>query len=226
MLVPAFKLKGTSTIAFNDVPKSHTTYSEINTLVANGITSGTTKTTFSPDTNVTRVQMAVFIKRVLDLKKTDTVVQPKPPVTPPFGSKLPPVPVVSAENQAIKKEILVLLNKERAKVKAPALKPHTAIDGLALIKAKDLVDYNYFAHDSPRLGDYSDMLDNSGLKNRGSAENLTAGYPTAEMAVKAWMDSPGHKSNILTKEYTHVGISTYSGGEYGIYHVTIFMTQP
>jgi uncharacterized protein YkwD len=226
MLVPAFKLKGTSTVGFKDVPKSHAAYSQINTLVANKITTGTTKTTFSPNSNVTRVQMVVFIKRVLDLKKKETVVAPKPPVTPPVGSKLPPVPVVSAENQAIMKEILVLLNKERAKVKLPALKAHATIDGLALIKGKDLVDYNYFAHESPRLGDYSDMLDKAGIKNRGSAENLTAGYPTAEMAVKAWMDSPGHKSNILTREYTHVGVGTYSGGEYGIYHVTIFMTQP
>ncbi|MDX1699069.1 MAG: S-layer homology domain-containing protein [Melioribacteraceae bacterium] len=226
MLVPAFKLKGASTIGFTDVPKTHEAYTQISTLVAENITTGTSKTTFSPNANVTRVQMAVFIKRVLDLNEKEVIVKPIPPVTPPVVSDLPPVPVVSAENQAIMKEILVLLNKERAKVNAPPLKVHSGVQGLALIKAKDLADYNYFAHVSPRYGDYGDMLDKVGIKNRGAAENLTAGYSTAEMAVQAWMDSPGHKSNLLTREYTHVGVGSYSGGEYGIYHVTIFITQP
>lgn len=215
MLVLAFELNGTSakTQKFSDVSRSNSFYSYIDALVANGITEGTAETKFGTYDAITRVQMAVFIKRILDLDEA------------PPSSGLPSVPDVPAANEKIMDEIVVLINKERAKVGAPALKVHEGVEDIALIKSKDMVDNNYFAHESPTLGLYSDLLRKAGISYRAAGENLVAGYTTAESAVNAWMNSPGHKQNLLNPIYTHTGVGTYTGGPYRMYHTQIFITQ-
>lgn len=215
MLALAFELKGTSnkTNNFKDVSVNNSFYPFINALVANGVTEGTAIDRFGTYDNVTRVQMAVFIKKILDLNEA------------PPANGLPAVPTVPAANEKIMDEIVVLINKERAKVGAPALKVHEGVEDIALIKSKDMVDNNYFAHESPTLGLYSDLLKKAGISYRAAGENLVAGYTTAESAVNAWMNSPGHKENLLNPVYTHTGVGTYTGGAYRMYHTQIFITQ-
>lgn len=214
MLALAFELKGTSnkTKNFRDVTSSNSFYPFIDALVANGITQGTAANRYGTYDKVTRVQMAVFIQKILDLNEA------------PPASGLPAIPNVPAANEKIMDEIIVLINKERAKVGAPALKVHEGVEDIALIKSKDMVDNNYFAHESPTLGLYSDLLKKAGISYRAAGENLVAGYTTAESAVNAWMNSPGHKQNLLNPVYTHTGVGTYTGGAYRMYHTQIFIT--
>lgn len=211
ILVKAFELKGSSSKvkSFKDVPVTNSFYSYIDTLVINNITVGTSSSTFSPYQNVTRAQMAVFIHRILESKK-------------PGSSKTPPA--VSGET-AFMAEVLVLVNKERAKAGVPALKSHNGVQDLAIIKSKDMADNNYFEHKSPKLGMYSDQLKRSGISYSRAGENIAAGQQTPEAVMKSWMNSPGHRSNILSGDYTHVGIGTYKGGSYGYYHTQIFIKQ-
>lgn len=215
MLALAFDLKGSSnqTKNFKDVAIGHSFYPYIDALVANGITQGTTNDRFGTYDDVTRVQMAVFIKKILELNEA------------PPANGLPAIPSVPAANEKIMDEIVVLINKERAKVGAPSLKVDEGVEDIALIKSKDMVDNNYFAHESPTLGLYSDLLKKAGISYRAAGENLVAGYTTAESAVDAWMNSPGHKKNLLNPVYTHTGVGTYTGGAYRMYHTQIFIAK-
>ncbi|MFD1861928.1 S-layer homology domain-containing protein [Planococcus chinensis] len=202
ILVIAFELKGTSSKiqAFKDVATANSFYSYIDTLVTNGITSGTTPSTFSPYQNVTRAQIAAFIHRIL-------------------------MPEKPAGEAAFMSEVLVLVNKERAKAGVPALKSHAGVQSLAIAKSKDMAANNYFDHRSPTLGMYSDQLKRAGISYSSAGENIAAGQRTPEAVMQSWMSSPGHRSNILSSGYTHIGIGTYKGGSYGYYHTQIFIKQ-
>ncbi|WP_372869239.1 S-layer homology domain-containing protein [Planomicrobium okeanokoites] len=203
ILVEAFDLKGSGSgvKAFTDVSASQWYYSYVDTLVHNGITTGTTDTTFSPNQNVSRVQMAVFIYRNLNAEGV------------PIGET------------AMMSEVLNLVNQERAKVGAPALKSHKGLQDAALLKSKDMADNNYFSHQSPTYGSPFDLLRARGISYTAAGENIAAGQRSAEAVMSSWMNSPGHKANILNKDYTHLGVGIYKGGSYGIYHTQLFIRQ-
>lgn len=197
---------GSGIRAFTDVNASKWYYSYVNTLVHNGITTGTTKTTFSPYQNVDRVQMAVFIYRSLGEKP---------------GSPTPPAAPVGDTTMAA--EVLKLVNQERAKVGAPALKLHQGLTDAAVIKSKDMADNNYFSHQSPTYGSPFDLLRSRGISYTAAGENIAAGQSSAASVMNSWMNSPGHKANILSTNFTHIGIGIYKGGSYGIYHTQLFI---
>lgn len=210
ILVEAFKLKGTGqgVKSFQDVKTSHWFYSYVDTLVHNGITTGTSKTAFSPSRDVTRVQMAVFIHRSLD-----------------GGNSGTPAPGIPAGEQAMMAEVLTLVNQERAKANLPALKAHKGLQNAALLKSKDMIDHNYFAHQSPTYGSPFDLLKLRGINYRAAGENIAAGQSSASAVMTAWMDSPGHRANILNKDFTHLGVGIVKGGSYRIYHTQLFIRQ-
>lgn len=153
--------------------------------------------------------MAVFIHRILEKEN-------------PSDSQTSPA---AAGETAFMAEVLILVNKERALAGVPALKLHKGVQDLAVAKSKDMADNNYFDHKSPTLGMYNNQLDRSGISYRSAGENIAAGQGTPAAVMKSWMDSPGHRSNILNSDYTHIGIGTYKGGSYGYYHTQIFITQ-
>lgn len=208
ILVEAFNLKGSGAgvKAFTDVSASHWFYSYVDTLVHNEITTGTTKSTFSPHQNVERVQMAVFIHRSLEALN-------------------PAAPGVPSGESAMMAEVLNLVNQERAKVGAPALKLHKGLQDAALLKSKDMADNNYFSHQSPTYGSPFDLIKSRGIAYTAAGENIAAGQRSAESVMTAWMNSPGHKANILNANYTHLGVGIYKGGSYGIYHTQLFIRQ-
>lgn len=197
ILVEAFDLEGTTPKTFKDVPKTHWAYSSIRTLVATGITSGTTSTTFSPNEYVTRAQMAVFVKRTLDYQTVSEV-----------------LPIAN--------EMLKLVNAERAKVKVPPLKLNLEVTKVAQIKAQDMYDNDYFAHKSPTYGSAFEMLKYFGVDFDNAAENLATGQSSAQEVVLDWMNSPGHRSNILDSYGTEIGIGVVQG-ERGRFWVQMFI---
>jgi uncharacterized protein YkwD len=107
----------------------------------------------------------------------------------------------------MKAEIVRLTNEERAKAGLPALEVLPELMDCAQAKADDMVDTGYVQHYSPRYGKSSEMI-RSFVPNAGTvAENTTFGLASIPYeAVGFWMDSEGHRENIMNSKITHIGI--------------------
>ncbi len=69
-----------------------------------------------------------------------------------------------------------------------------------------MIDKNYFSHQSPTYGSPFSMMENFGLKFSAAGENIAMGQSTPQEVVSSWMNSPGHRSNILSSVYTEIGV--------------------
>ena len=120
------------------------------------------------------------------------------------------------------KEVLELVNKERAKVGLRALTLSQELTNVATLKAKDMAENGYFDHTSPTYGSPFEMMRQFGVQYRSAGENIAAGQSTAQEVMDAWMNSSGHRANILNSDYEQIGIGYYTGGRYDFYWVQMF----
>ena len=93
---------------------------------------------------------------------------------------------------------------------------------VAKIKAKDLAYNNYFSHNSPTYGSPFDMMKSFGITYKAAGENI-AGNSTLKGAVTAWMNSQGHRENILSNAYNYTGIGIVESKTYGKILVQMFV---
>lgn len=119
-------------------------------------------------------------------------------------------------------EVFNLINQQRANNGLPALKIDSEVQRVARIKAQDLVDNNYFAHNSPTYGTPFNMLKSFGITYNSAGENI-AGNSSNSAAVTAWMNSSGHRANILNSSYNYTGIGVVSSPKYGKIYVQMFI---
>ena len=119
-------------------------------------------------------------------------------------------------------ELLKLINEQRAAYGLPSLKFDAELQKVAKIKAQDLVANNYFAHNSPTYGSPFDMMKSFGITYKTAGENL-AGNSSLKGAVNAWMNSTGHRENILSNGYNYTGIGVVDSPVYGKIMVQMFI---
>lgn len=117
---------------------------------------------------------------------------------------------------------LDLINEYRKQNGLKELKPFSEIQDVAKIKAEDLVNNEYFSHNSPILGTPFQMLKNNGVTYKIAGENL-AGSTTPEKAVEAWINSPSHRDNILEDRFEYTGIYVIESPVYGRIFVQLFI---
>ena len=123
-------------------------------------------------------------------------------------------------------EVFRLTNAEREKAGLEPLRLHEELCDVALLKARDMHDNEYFSHDSPLYGSPLDMVNSFAIPNKGVGENIAGGYRTPEDVVQAWMKSEGHRENILRAEFTSIGIGFYRGTKnYEYYWVQLFLLE-
>jgi uncharacterized YkwD family protein len=130
-------------------------------------------------------------------------------------------------NQGIsssEQEMLNLVNAARKQNGLSPLKSDNQLIDVARMKSKDMIDKNYFSHNSPTYGSPFDMLKSFGISYLKAGENI-AGNQTVQKAHDALMNSPGHRKNILSPDYTHVGIGIQEGGNYGNMFTQIFVKK-
>lgn len=127
---------------------------------------------------------------------------------------------VEATNQA--REVLDLVNAERAKQGLRALVLSTELTNVATEKAKDMMQNGYFDHTSPTYGSPFDMMRRFGVQYSSAGENIAAGQKTPQEVMNSWMNSSGHRANILNKDFEQLGVGYVTGGEYGTYWVQMF----
>jgi uncharacterized YkwD family protein len=122
-------------------------------------------------------------------------------------------------------EMLKLINQARAQNNAPPLQMDMQVSNVARIKAQDMIDNNYFSHNSPKYGSPFDMMKSFGISYVEAGENI-AGNQNVQNAHNALMNSPGHRKNILNPDYTHIGLGIKSGGPYGNMFSQMFVSKP
>lgn len=128
-----------------------------------------------------------------------------------------------AQADAWKDEVLQLVNLERSRVGLGALSYNAGLEAQADAYACELITYDYFDHVNPDTGStLADRSTDYGYDYWIVGENLAAGQRTPIEVVQAWMDSPGHRENILNASFTELGIGIKVGGKYGTYWVQEF----
>ena len=128
-----------------------------------------------------------------------------------------------AEVKALEKQVVILVNQERAKQGLAPLKYNWQLSRVARYKSEDMRDKNYFSHTSPTYGSPFDMMKNFGIKYMAAGENIAMGQPTAASVMTAWMNSPGHRANILSKNYTEIGVGVAKNTSGTIYWTQDFI---
>jgi len=85
-------------------------------------------------------------------------------------------------------------------------------------------DTGYFAHNSPLYGSPFEMMRRFGITFQIAGENIAGGQRTPEDVVRAWMNSPGHRANILNPRFTHLGSGYFTGSNgFGHYWTQMFV---
>lgn len=120
------------------------------------------------------------------------------------------------------KEVFDLINNQRTQNGLSALKLDTETLRVARIKAQDMVDNNYFSHNSPTYGSPFQMLNSFKISYKTAGENI-AGNSSNSSAVTAWMNSSGHKANILNSSFNYTGIGVVKSSKYGKVYVQMFL---
>ena len=133
--------------------------------------------------------------------------------------------IPSNHYQSIEQQVVNLVNAERAKAGLKPLKADWELARVARFKSEDMRDNRYFDHNSPIYGTPFQMMKSFGINYRSAGENIAAGQTTAESVMQAWMNSPGHKKNILSPTFTHIGVGYAKGGSYGHYWTQQFMSK-
>ena len=119
-------------------------------------------------------------------------------------------------------KVLELVNNERAKNGLSALTLDSALSNVARNHSADMAKNNYFSHTNLKGQSPFDRLKSAGISYSYAGENIAAGQTTPEAVVNAWMNSEGHRKNILSKNFKKIGIGYYQGGAKRHYWTQVF----
>lgn len=139
--------------------------------------------------------------------------EPETPAEPELPSE-PEQPEVSDGVHAYERQVVELVNVQRARNGLQPLSLDAGLCRFARVKSQDMHDNRYFDHTSPTYGSPFDMMRQFGITYASAGENIAMGYSTPEAVVNAWMNSSGHRANILSTKYTTLGVGFVSNGGY------------
>ena len=148
---------------------------------------------------------------------TSEIIQANPQVSNPdliYPGQVLTIPQVSSAVTSFESEVVRLVNEIRVQ---NGLKPLTAnweLSRVARHKSQDMRDQGYFSHTSPTYGMPFQMIKSFGLSFRTAGENIAKGYATPQAVVNGWMNSSGHRANILNASYTQIGVGYVAQGHY------------
>lgn len=124
------------------------------------------------------------------------------------------IPSVDSTVSSYEKEVVRLVNLERTSRGLKALEQDWQLTRVARYKSEDMKDNSYFSHTSPTYGSPFNMMKNFGISYRTAGENIARGQKTSAAVVNAWMNSSGHRANILNSSFTHIGVGYVASGNY------------
>ncbi len=124
------------------------------------------------------------------------------------------IPSVDSTALSYENEVVRLVNEIREERGLSALKQDWELSRVARFKSQDMKDNNYFSHTSPVYGSPFNMMKNFGISYKSAAENIARGQKTPGAVVNAWMNSSGHRANILSSSYNKIGVGYVKDGNY------------
>lgn len=126
------------------------------------------------------------------------------------------------DTEKMAREVLALVNNERAKYGLNPLKWDDTLAAFAELHCEDMIERNFMSHVNPDGEDPFDRLKYFGINYWTAGENIAAGQKTPAEAMDAWMNSETHRENILNPNFRSLGVHVRRGGSYGIYWVQEF----
>lgn len=134
-------------------------------------------------------------------------------------------PVAASSASAIEREVLELVNAERAKYGLSALTWADDLASVARAHSKDMIDRGFFDHTNPDGRSPFDRLRLAGISYRTAAENIAYGQRTPEAVMQAWMNSSGHRANILNANVKEIGVGAVTSQSGTIYWTQLFVAR-
>ena len=156
------------------------------------------------------------------------VVAPAPPPVSPSPTPSGPAPASSTPPAAGPSprlggppdppaQVLALVNQERARAGCPAVTPDARLAAAARAHSADMAQRRYFDHTAPDGTDPGQRITAAGYAWSAYGENIAAGYPDAVSVMRGWMNSPGHRENILNCRFSNLGVGLYRTPDRGGY---------
>ncbi|MDE7218005.1 MAG: SafA/ExsA family spore coat assembly protein [Oscillospiraceae bacterium] len=124
------------------------------------------------------------------------------------------IPQVADTVLQYESEVIRLVNQIRLENGLKALTANWELSRVARYKSEDMASQGYFSHTSPTYGTPFQMIQSFGLSYRSAGENIAYGQRTPAAVVDAWMNSSGHRANILNSSYTQIGVGYCANGQY------------
>lgn len=138
------------------------------------------------------------------------VQQPQNPVQQPRNPAQQPQNQEPQASTGFEQKVLQLVNAQRSKAGLSALTMDDNLSKMALVKAQDMINNNYFDHNSPTYGSPFDMMKKFQITYNSAGENIAKGQTSPDQVMNDWMNSEGHKANILGSSYTKIGVGYYN----------------
>lgn len=148
---------------------------------------------------------------------TSEITQANPQVSNPdliYPGQVLNIPQISQSVLSYESEVIRLVNEVRRENGLKALTANWELSRVARYKSQDMLNKGYFSHTSPTYGTPFQMIKAFGLSFRTAGENIARGYPTPQAVVNGWMNSSGHRANILNTSYTQIGVGYVAQGNY------------
>ena len=148
---------------------------------------------------------------------TGEIIQANPQVSDPnriYPGQVLAIPEVDAKVLQYEAEVIRLVNDIRKQNGLTPLTANWELSRVARYKSQDMVDNRYFAHSSPTYGTPFEMMRAFSLSFRTAGENIAYGYATPQKVVDGWMNSSGHRANILNASYKQIGVGYVAKGNY------------
>ena len=148
---------------------------------------------------------------------TSEIIASNPQVSNPdliYPGQILTIPEEDAAVTQYEQEVIRLVNEIRVQNGLSALTANWELSRVARYKSQDMADNRYFSHTSPTYGTPFQMIRSFGLSYRSAGENIAYGQRTPQAVVNAWMNSSGHRANILSSSYTQIGVGYVANGHY------------
>ena len=129
----------------------------------------------------------------------------------------------SGNFSAYQREVVNIVNAERSKRGLAPLILDSSLSNVATKKSQDMINRGYFDHNSPTYGSPFDMMKQFGISYKAAGENIAMGQKDPQDVMNAWMNSDGHRKNILSPNFTHIGVGIAKASNGQLYWTQMFI---